>query len=262
MVFKFEKVLCFKYFFANFLKKTILLSAICLISSILIAQSNNQKIETKPFGTLKFYPLGLVTNTLQLGTEQFNKANNRSTVAILGLRYRKSQRENSSFSTNIDGFNNWKGATLLLERRIYVPKFKFRPHLEKPDQLFGSGVYVAPFIKLDYSINDIDITEYKNTLEGGVNKSQLVQTTGKINYFGGIGGLNLGYQLTLFQYLYLDAYLGGGLRLLNKNDKTKEKVLSNSNGYIGSFYDSGAIETFVVREGVVPNAGISIGIKW
>jgi hypothetical protein len=240
------------------MKKILLLSAIYFICLSLNAQTKS--IESRPFGTLKFYPLGLVTNSLQLGTEQFNKENNRSLVAILGLRYRKGNR-NNIFSSSNQGYNNWKGASLLLERRIYIPKFKFRNHLQKPDQLFGSGVYVAPYLKADYNVNDVDFTVFKNEVQGGVNKNTYVNTVGKINYFSGTGGINIGYQVTLFQYLYLDMFLGGGLRILNKNDKTKDTIVGN-NGFYESYYNNGAIETFVTREGVVPNGGISIGVRW
>lgn len=241
------------------MKKNLLTCSLVLLSLTIFAQSQP---ETKAFRNLKFYPFGLVTSTLQLGIEDFSKDNKRSSVAIFGLRYRKSNPDRFNNLSTQQGFDNWVGGTLLLERRFYVPKFTIRPQYERPEQTFGYGIYFAPFLKLDYNVNDIDYVEYTNVFENNVNKIQIVRKTGKINYFGGTGGVNVGYQFTIFQYLYVDAYLGGGLRLLHKTDKTKQTILPNSGNYYSSSFGSGAIETFTTQEGVVPNGGISLGIRW
>lgn len=221
------------------------------------AQGNPEKTLT----IMKFYPFGLVTNSLQLGLEKFNKDNNRSTNVIFGIRYKKSNG-NIQFDANgnsFENYNNWAGASILFERRIYIPKFKSKFIDENPERPFKYGVYLAPFLKVDYNVRDFDNSFYAYNNINGQSIYEFVRNKGKINYFGGTGGLNIGYQFTVFQHLYIDTYLGGGLRLLNK----KENVEFNRPA--GVFYyssDNGAILEFVDKAGVVPNAGITVGVNW
>ncbi|MCU0324603.1 MAG: hypothetical protein MUF45_05045, partial [Spirosomaceae bacterium] len=93
----------------------------------------------------------------------------------------------------------------------------------------------------------------------GQSINEFVRYKGKIDYLGGTAGVNIGYQFTLFQHLYIDTYLGGGLRLLSKNENIQRQQQQ-----IGYYYngDNGAILEFVDKAGVVPNAGITVGVNW
>ncbi|MFN3852279.1 MAG: hypothetical protein ACK4NY_22780 [Spirosomataceae bacterium] len=219
-----------------------------------------QKSDEKPLTILKFYPLGLVTNSLQLGFEKFNKDFSRSTNVVFGVRYKKGNG-NIQYDANgnsFDNYNNWAGASILFERRIYIPKFKSKFIDENPEKPFKYGVYLAPFLKADYNVRDFDNSFYSYNNANGQSNTVLVRNYGKISYLGGTAGLNIGYQFTLFQYMYIDTYLGGGLRLLSKKENVNRSS-QNQTYYSG---DYGAIIEFVDKAGVVPNAGITLGVSW
>lgn len=210
---------------------------------------------------MKFYPFGLVTNSLQLGFEKFNNEKSRSMNVVFGIRYKKSDGYNQLDPTGnaYQNFTNWIGASVLLERRIYIPKLKSKFIDENPEKPFKYGVYLAPFLKLDYNQNDFDNSFYSYNNVNGQSNYQLIRNKGKVDYFGGTAGLNIGYQFTLFQHLYIDTYLGGGLRLLSKNQNLERQLQQ-----IGFLYNdaNGAILEFVDKAGVVPNAGITVGVNW
>lgn len=231
------------------------------------SQTFAQDKEPEKLVLLKLYPIPLATSSMAFGAEMFNKEKTRSTNVILGIRY---SNEEMSSSATIDGknesitnFSKWSGLTGQIERRMYVPSFT---RLEKGTWLdnYGSlGVYWAPTLKMDYSMNDFDKSffDYSRTNASTFGPS-ILTNRGKVSYIGVTPSINIGLQFTMFQYLYLDFSIGAGIRLLDTNVITKEQSGGNAGQYTSYYGLGNAIDNVIQRDGVQVTGGISIGVKW
>ena len=100
---------------------------------------------------------------------------------------------------------------------------------------------------------------YNNTQ--GTPTSVFIKNKETNSYLSAMPNVNLGIQFTLFQNLYLDAFAGGGIRFISKKQLASDK----SNSLVGgSYYNlgNGLIESFTLKEGVVPNFGFSLGLNF
>ncbi len=241
------------------MKKPTLFLAVFLLK---LTVSFSQKKET--FKIFKFHPFSLITGSMNVSQEVFNEKMNRSTVVMLGLRYVKNSSTNTYNSSPVEQFNNWKGVALGLERRFYVPSFKTGENNRLFNEKSHYGIYLSTGLRLDYNINDYEKGGY-NTIQDPANptiyKNQFVNNSGKISYLGVMPNMNLGVQFTLFQNLYIDTYIGGGIRFMQKNI-IKQKIDNFAyTYYYGNGIQSGAVENFVIKEGVQPNFGFTLGIR-
>ncbi len=235
-----------------------------LIAIILVFQVKGQENTDKNLHLFKFNPLQLVTSSLSFGYESFNKDMSRSTVVNLGIRYNNGNNNNyygvnydNITGQSIEQFSDWRGVTASIERRFYIP------HMQqgKGDFLMSDrgkyGVYLSPSLRFDYNNNKYDASyfDYKYPQDGGNPETFRVTNTGNVNYVGIMPAMNFGIQFTLFQYAYIDMYVGGGIRLQNT------KVVSgNAPGTNYNYNNSGPIQSLVIKEGVQPTGGISIGL--
>jgi hypothetical protein len=77
--------------------------------------------------------------------------------------------------------------------------------------------------------------------------------------------MNIGLQFTLFQNLYIDTYIGGGIRFISQkitNQKVDTIPTNATNyGYYG-VNDNSALTTFIIKEGVQPNFGFALGLNF
>ncbi len=229
-----------------------------------------QEKEPEKLVLLKLYPIPLATSSMAFGAEIFNKDKTRSTNVILGIRYSNEAMNSSAIiggkNESIDNFSKWSGLTGQIERRMYVPAFT---RLEKGTWLdnYGSlGVYWAPTLKMDYSVNDFDKSffDYSRGNNNGSGSFEPMKVTnlGKISYVGVTPSLNIGLQFTMFQYLYLDFSIGAGLRLLDTNVISQEQSGGNAGQYSNYNGLSTNIDRAIQNDGVQVTGGISIGVKW
>ncbi len=222
--------------------------------------------DAKPIKIFKFHPFSLATGSLSVSQEKFNKEATKSTIVGLGLRYINSKSQtylqNPGFSEVIPQFNKWQGATLSLERRIYVPGF-FGSEKNKflnDDALFG--VYFSGGAKVEYNVNTYDNSRvnYVNEPNSSSGKQVKVIDTGTKQYIGVLPNLNMGVQFTLFQNLYTDIQIGGAIRFLSaKTLKSKQDILGDSYYYNG--LNKELIGAFVVKEGVQANFNFGLGLR-
>jgi hypothetical protein len=223
----------------------------------------------KKLKIFKFSPFSLITGSLNSGIEIFNSEKTKSTNLYLGIRYKNQKQNNNNY--NYGGFNNsyeqfqkWQGVTLGVDRRLYVPAFQSGDKLKFINENGGFGIYFAPGIKGEYNVNKFDNSAYVQ-MQDPLNQQQPIskfaENTGKVQYISIMPNLNIGMQFTLFQNLYIDVFLGGGIRFLNKKVlEEKKDALAQPSYYYGT--GDGAIETFITREGVQPNFGFSLGLKY
>lgn len=235
-----------------------------LFSSVL---TKAQKSEEDNLSTFRFYPFQLVTSSLAFGKEAFSENKTRSTVFLLGVRYRN--WKNTDYNTPpaglspIDQFNDWKGLTGSVERRFYIPAFRQKEDGTLVDRNGSSGVYFAPGLRMDYNQNKYDNSTYSFTYDnqGQQSKNTYIENKGTVNYLGIMPYMNLGMQFTIFEYMYIDIYAGGGIRYVDENVVSKSTNVNRNSGYF-SGNGSGAIEELILKTGVQPNIGMAIGLKW
>ncbi len=227
-----------------------------------IAQTDS----TKNLHLFKFNFLQLINSSLSFSYEGFNAENSRSWQVNFGVRYRTDDSysyaygNGSDYLGTIENFNDWKGLTLALERRMYIPRLQ-----NGKDEFLMSregkyGVYFAPALRFDYNHQHYDNSFYEyiyNPQLPNDTKQNLVTDKGKISYLGVMPSMNIGIQFTIFREAYIDCYLGGGLRFQSKNVINQARTPA-TNGYRNNY--PGLMENLVVNEGVMPTGGITIGV--
>jgi hypothetical protein len=239
----------------------LLLFLLVAVSSTSFAQQ--KETSDKNLSVFRFYPFQLITSSLAFGKETFNADRSKSTVLMLGVRYKN--WEGTGYNpqgTGIDQFNNWQGISAGVERRFYVPSFRTPDKGTFFDNNGSFGVYLAPGLRGDFNQRNYDYSTYMQIYdnEKQITTNSLVTNKQKSNLIGIMPYMNLGLQFTIFQYMYIDMYAGGGLRFLQENITSQTKSGSGANDY---YYNSGngALEEIVLKKGVQPNIGLTIGLK-
>lgn len=225
-----------------------------------------QKVEKMKI--FRFQPFSLITGSLTMGEEFFNEANTRSTVINIGVRYVNKEATSSydySGSNIHDQFNQWKGASLSVERRFYVPGFFTGEKFSFINDKAHFGIYFAPGVKGEFNSNDFDLGGYYTKyLPEKPNEPvyELYNNTGKVNYLSVMPNMNVGLQFTLFQNLYIDTSVGGGIRFMMKNVIEKNQSTNSGGYYSYSNIDTPAIDQFIIKEGVQPNFSFALGLNF
>lgn len=229
---------------------------ILLSFSILIVHAQQTRESRKLF---KLQPFSLITGSLNVSHEIFDYNFKRSSVIGLGIRYINKVDNNSNYNgKEYDQFNKWQGVTGSFERRYYMPGFFTGDKYSFLNPKAHFGVYLSAGIKLEYNLNDFDKSAYVQDINV-TTKFNLIEQTGKFQYLGVMPNLNIGLQYTIFQNLYIDTFIGGGLKIISK--KTIAKKTSNS-GIDAYKIQTEAVDRFVIKEGVQPNFGFGLGVKF
>lgn len=230
-----------------------------------------QKNDEKPLKIFKFQPFSLITGSMNVGQEFFNNSRTRSTVVGIGVRYINRKNDINDYNGANSPYqqkSKWQGATVSLERRFYVPGFFSGDKYSFINNKSKFGIYLSPGLKVEYNANDYDKGGFYQindaTKPNNVN-SKFYQNSGKISYLGIMPNMNIGLQFTIFQNLYIDTFIGGGIRFISQkltNEKIDTVPTGGVNfGYYGSV-DNGALKAFVIKEGVQPNFGFSLGLNF
>jgi hypothetical protein len=222
--------------------------------------------ETKKEQIFKFHPFSLTTGALGFSNEFLNQEKTRSLVISYAFRYKNNSSDQVDYNasgSSYEQFNNWKGLALGIDRRFYVPAFQTGDKLGFMPDKSKLGVYLSAGIKAEYNHNDFDksyFSQIYNNTQGTPN-SVFIKNKETNSYLSAMPNVNLGIQFTLFQNLYLDAFAGGGIRFISKKQLASDK---SNNSIGGSYYNlgNGLIESFTLKEGVVPNFGFSLGLNF
>lgn len=223
-----------------------------------VGQEKNTKV-------LKLQPFSFITGSLNVQQEIFSKDMKKSTSILLGVRNVNNTTNNVDYNSGsskaLENTDKWKGVTIGIDRKIYVPAFqKITSQTLDKNRI---GLYFSIGARIEYNENTFNrdyYTQNQDVLKPGVYTQVLNNYNGKINYLGIMPNLNLGLQFTVFQNLYCDITLGGGLKFIS----TKEKQVvgaPNSNIYYYDNLATNAIATFVIKEGVRPNFGFGLGLE-
>jgi hypothetical protein len=239
------------------MKKLILI--LVLLSTGAIAQEN------KKMKIFKFHPFSLVTGSMNVSEEIFNKEDTKSFVVGLGVRYVNKKDlisfQNGTNLETIQQFNKWQGTTVSIERRLYVPGFFGGDKSAFATDKGRFGIYFSGGSKFEYNVNS-----YDNSRQGYINDPKTNSGTtikvidqAKTQYIGIVPNLNLGMQFTVFQNLYTEIQIGGAIRFISKK-VLESKRENNNDPYYGSL-NREAINAFILKEGVQANFGFGLGLR-
>ncbi|MCF8325116.1 MAG: hypothetical protein K9I84_09175 [Leadbetterella sp.] len=247
--------------------KNLLLAIFTFVSIATMAQHN----EDKSLKIFKFQPFSLITGSMNFGEEIFNKSKTRSTVIGLGIRYINRKNDIYDNYGSVSAYkqsSKWQGATASVERRFYVPGFFSGDKYSFINDKSQFGIYLSPGVKVEYNQNDYDKSSFyqlQDPSKPSSYNSTFYLNSGKISYLGVMPNMNIGLQFTLFQNLYIDTYIGGGIRFISQKITNQKVDTIPTNAMNYGYYgvnDNNALTTFVIKEGVQPNFGFSLGLNF
>jgi hypothetical protein len=238
-----------------------------LIFILFLISFNTFAQDAKRLKIFKFHPFSLITGSLNVSQETFNTENTKSFIVGLGVRYvnRKDQSyfQNGTINEPIPQFNKWQGATLSLERRLYVPGFFGGDKYSFISEKGQFGIYFSGGAKLEYNVNQYDNSRVGYTVDPKNNSNLQIKITdqSKTQYLGIMPNINMGMQFTLFQNLYTDIHIGGAIRFLSSKVLESKKTNTQDQYYYGNTLSRTAINTFIIKEGVQANFGFGLGLR-
>lgn len=151
---------------------------------------------------IKITPQQFIRNTLQGSYERFSSDFKTSRQVSLGLLYR---RDANSWSGG-DSPQAQTGVFAEIQGRRYVPGFR-QYTARRNNRMQAQGVYLSGFLRGEY----IAINGEYSVWDTGTNLPRTATLDDRILAIN--PGFVIGYQRTLWQFVYLDLYVGGGLRL-------------------------------------------------
>lgn len=204
-------------------KRLILTALFCLAMSCAIGQ----EIEPVSRTILKQSPQHFVGKALKVGLERFNRDHSGS-VAVFFTGVLNNNDQNIHFGDQHDGLAGE------LQLRKYISPIKL--YTTNKDNLYHRGIYVAAHAQAgSYSGNFIQG-------HNGEMYSEKISNNG----FGFI----LGYQRTIWQVVFLEAFVGGGIQSGN----------TNRSGSFGPRYFAGPWVIEPDYKGILPKIGLNIGV--
>jgi hypothetical protein len=210
--------------------KRLILALLLLTSATLFAQETATEPEFRiPRTLIKLAPLQFFSSTLEMGLEAFNPEFTRSFDMSLGFR------------SNADAYNDARGGNLELGYRKYVSPMKI--HTRKHRQ-FYQGIYYSVFVRGSY-FKGSDVFSTYDPLT-----SSYTEIHDSERVLAGGPGFTLGLQKTLWQIIFLDVFIGGGIRFAD---------IKRVN-YSGNFYYSGDGLFDPAYDGIYPKIGAKIGV--
>ncbi|HOY96749.1 MAG TPA: hypothetical protein PK509_13480 [Catalimonadaceae bacterium] len=231
-------------------KHLFLLIAFTVFTTVSYAQYNKRELTNKriPFEdlrkkkTIRISPFHLFDNQFNVSWEFFNPGYSRSHVITASIIY----ADNASKS---DG-----GFSIDYQGRIY-------PRTFKPDSLAiynnsASGFYMGLGLQAGYCEfrnKNLQRDIYTNTPYGGQYRTQ-VPVNVMTNNLWVNPYIGLGYQFILWESLYADLFVGGGLKINNVSKSSPDKSLD-----VNEFYTNPDI-TDRYFQGIIPKVNLCVGV--
>lgn len=218
--------------------RTFLLALLALSFSNIFAQ----EVEPTPLSrtVFKLSPQHFVHNSLKAGIERFNADHSGSFAFFVTGRL-----ENNEESFYREGYNGLAGE---LQFRKYISPMSRR--VSKKGNSFHQGVYAAGYLqggayagrfRSEYGYYDPNTGTYVTHISYDYDERI-------IN--GGIG-FTMGYQKTLWQVVFVEGFIGGGIQFAERSVSGNQA--DNTYDYYAGIVDPG-------YKGILPKIGLNIGI--
>jgi len=214
-----------------------------LIGLLMFSFASSFAQETEPLSrsVFKMSPQHFTQNALKAGLERFNKTHSASLSLFVTARL----DNNENTADNWEGYDGLAGE---LQIRKYISPMKAR--MSKKGNSYHQGVYGAAYVQGgsysgefsgEYTTFDPNTGMYTNHV--------------LYNYSESIGnwglGFTIGYQKTLWQVVFMEAFIGGGVQFSDPISMGMEPDQSPYQ-YIGI--------THPAYKGILPKIGVNIGI--
>lgn len=221
------------------MRKTILIpiAIFCFSFSHTFAQEADLTLSRTIF---KLSPQHFIHNSLKAGIERFNKTHSGSFVFFVTGRL-----ENEDNAFDREGYDGLAGE---IQFRKYISPMKVRT--SKKNNIFHQGIYGAAYLQGgSYSGKFSESQAVYDPVTG-----QYIQQS-QYTYKESIGnygfGFTIGYQKTLWQVVFLEAFVGGGIQFA-------DRVITGNKPEPGFFDYSGIADPGY--KGILPKIGLHIGI--
>lgn len=188
---------------------------------------------------IKLSPQHFIHNSLKAGVERFNKTRTGSIALFITGRI-----ENEEYTFDLEGHDGLAGE---LQFRKYISPMK--THNSKRNNLVHQGVYGAAYIQGGSYSGDFEGVNTAYDPASGQYTSQPYSYSENIGNYG--FGFTIGYQKSLWQVVFLEAFIGGGIQF-------SDKIVSG-NAPDHDFFSSGGIADPAYK-GILPKIGLTIGI--
>ena len=216
---------------------TLLSLTLCLYAIITASAQDEQSLSRTIF---KLSPQHFIDNSLKAGVERFNQDHSRSFAVFLTGRMDNNRR----YMYDSDGYTGVAGE---VQFRKYINPMKLRT--SKKNNTFHQGVYGAAYIQGGtYSGGFEDEYSVYDPNTGGYVPTHYKYTELVTN--GGFG-FTIGYQKTLWQALFLEAFVGGGVQFSD--------ISISGNQPDDPFYSYSGVSDPAYK-GILPKIGLHIGI--
>lgn len=205
-----------------------------------LVNTRAQESETISRTIFKLSPQHFTNNSLKAGVERFNR-NHSGSIAI----FVTGMLENDGNSFDRNGYDGLAGE---LQLRKYISPMQL--YTSKKDRVYRQGIYGAAYVQGgSYSGEFSDQYSYFDPNTG------MFITQLNYDYDENIGnwgfGFTIGYQTTLWQVLFLETFMGGGIQF-------SDIIQTGKTPGPSSFDDSGINDPDY--KGILPKFGILIGI--
>ena len=215
---------------------TLLLAAVCFSAGVAIAQDS----ETISRTVFKLSPQHFTQNSLKGGVERFYKDHSLSVAVFITGRMEKN--EGTYYGEGYDGLAGE------LQVRKYINPMK--AVTSRRNRVFHQGVYAAVYVQGgSYSGDFKSEYSYYDPNTGSLVREVQYDYEDHVGNWG--GGFTMGYQKTVWQVIFLEAFIGGGLQF---SDRITTGMLPDES----YFYYDGILDPYY--RGILPKFGLNIGI--
>jgi hypothetical protein len=214
----------------------LLLAVLSLVSFATFAQET----ETISRTIFKLSPQHFIHNSLKAGIERFNTTHSGSFAFFATGRL-----ENADNAFLPEGYDGLAGE---IQFRKYISPMKLRT--SRKNNTYHQGIYGAAYLQGgsysggfsdEYSFYDPNTGQYVTQYNYSFKES--------VTNYG--FGFALGYQKTVWQVVFLEAFVGGGIQF-------SQRTISGNKPEQGFFGYSGIADPGF--EGILPKIGLHIGI--
>lgn len=183
----------------------------------------------------KFTPGDLFSTTLTVGMERMNKTYTRS------LNLQLSICSGETWQGDVYGFGGEVAYRFYSGRGLVLQE-------SKKANKFIQGVYFAPFLRGGYINNLEDIGQ--NVYDPTTDTWNWIQISSETEVTYLFPGVYIGWQRTFWDLLYMDVFIGGGVRMANVKRENEPD----------DFFTDGIIDP--EYNGVAPRLGFSLGVSF
>ncbi|MBL7875317.1 MAG: hypothetical protein JNL53_06610 [Cyclobacteriaceae bacterium] len=211
----------------------------------LFVRGQEQPLLPLPRALFKVAPQNFTENTLKVGTEIFNKKKTKSYTVYLYGRF-ESNNSNQPFYY---GEAFYKGLGCEFQYRKYISPLQ--NYITRKGKTYLQGIYFSGYLQGASYNNNGDFTYFSYDPTTGQQTNYIVNVEESIKNWG--TGFTIGVHRTLWNVLYIDAYVGGGIQW---SDITRSSNSNLNNYYYSSYTDI----TDPAYQGIMPKIGLQVGI--